>query len=102
MFKEKLGDSKEVYIHNMVVKSEKAEDHLHDLEEDFRILDEYNMKLNPAKCHFGGESREITRVHGHEKRDWSQPETNQGSDQPQSPVISQRHSKTNRESSSAE
>ena len=43
----------EVYIDDMVVKSKKAEDHLRDLKEAFRILDEYNMKLNPAKCHFG-------------------------------------------------
>ena len=53
MFKDKLGDTMEVYIDDMVVKSKKAEDHLHDLEEAFRILDEYNMKLNPTKCHFG-------------------------------------------------
>ena len=37
----------------MVVKSKKAEDHLRDLEEAFKILDEYNMKLNPTKCVFG-------------------------------------------------
>ena len=53
MFKDKLGDTMEVYIDDMVVKSKKAEDHLHDLEDAFRILNEYNMKLNPAKCHFG-------------------------------------------------
>jgi hypothetical protein len=46
MFKDKLGDTMEVYIDDMVVKSKKAEDHLRDLEEAFRILDEYNMKLN--------------------------------------------------------
>ncbi|KAL4581685.1 hypothetical protein LXL04_006212 [Taraxacum kok-saghyz] len=53
MFKDKLGDTMEVYIDDMVVKSKKVEDHLRDLEDAFRILDEYNMKLNPAKCHFG-------------------------------------------------
>ena len=51
MFKDKLGDTMEVYIDDMVVKSKKPEDHLRDLEEVFRILDEYNMKLNLAKCH---------------------------------------------------
>ncbi|KAI3810642.1 hypothetical protein L1987_20263 [Smallanthus sonchifolius] len=43
----------EVYIDDMVVKSKKAEDYLRDLREAFDILDQYNMKLNPSKCHFG-------------------------------------------------
>ncbi|KAI3695247.1 hypothetical protein L1987_78239 [Smallanthus sonchifolius] len=53
MFKEKLGDNMEVYIDDMAVKSKKAEDHLRDLRDAFDILDQYNMKLNPFKCHFG-------------------------------------------------
>ncbi|KAK9071857.1 hypothetical protein SSX86_008287 [Deinandra increscens subsp. villosa] len=53
MFKEQLGDTMEVYIDDMVVKSKKAEDHVRDLQTAFDILDQYNMKLNPSKCHFG-------------------------------------------------
>ncbi|KAJ0433317.1 putative nucleotidyltransferase, Ribonuclease H [Helianthus annuus] len=53
MFKDQIGQTMEVYIDDMVVKSKKAEDHLRDLEEAFDILDKYNMKLNPSKCHFG-------------------------------------------------
>ncbi|KAD6796232.1 hypothetical protein E3N88_07128 [Mikania micrantha] len=53
MFKEKLGDTMEVYIDDMVVKSKITENHLKDLQESFDILDHYNMKLNPSKCHFG-------------------------------------------------
>ncbi|KAI3744713.1 hypothetical protein L1987_57804 [Smallanthus sonchifolius] len=52
MFKEKLGYTMEVYIDDMVVKSKGAEDHLRDIREAFDILDQYNMKLNPSKCHF--------------------------------------------------
>jgi len=52
MFKEKIGDTMEVYTDDMVIKSKKAENHLQDLKEAFDILDAYNMKLNPAKCHF--------------------------------------------------
>ncbi|KAK1406298.1 hypothetical protein QVD17_41591 [Tagetes erecta] len=52
MFKDQLGDTMEVYIDDMVVKSERKEDHLQDLEVAFNILDRYNMKLNPSKCHF--------------------------------------------------
>ena len=56
MDKDKLGDTMGVYIDDMVVKSMKPEDHLRDLKEAFDILDEYNMKLNPLKCHFGMKS----------------------------------------------
>ena len=53
MFKDQLGDTMEVYIDDMVVKSKQAKDHLKDLKVAFDILDKYNMKLNPAKCSFG-------------------------------------------------
>ncbi|KAK9053624.1 hypothetical protein SSX86_024698 [Deinandra increscens subsp. villosa] len=53
MFKDQLGDTMEVYIDDMVVKSKKTEDHPKDLQTAFDILDHYNMKLNPSKCHFG-------------------------------------------------
>ncbi|KAD6796206.1 hypothetical protein E3N88_07102 [Mikania micrantha] len=50
---DKLGDTMVVYIDDMVVKSKITKDHLRDLQESFDILDRYNMKLNPSKCHFG-------------------------------------------------
>ena len=53
MFKDKRGDTIEVYINDMVVKSKRYEDHLRDHEEVFDILDEYNMDMNPSKYHFG-------------------------------------------------
>ncbi|KAK9073810.1 hypothetical protein SSX86_006404 [Deinandra increscens subsp. villosa] len=53
MFKDQLGDTMEVYIDDMVVKSKKTEDHPRDLQTAFDILDHHNMKLNPSKCHFG-------------------------------------------------
>ncbi|XP_074278392.1 uncharacterized protein LOC141601983 [Silene latifolia] len=43
----------EVYIDDVVVKSKKVEDHVKDLEVAFKILEEFNMKLNPSKYHFG-------------------------------------------------
>jgi len=43
----------EVYIDDMLVKSLKKEDHVKHLEECFAILNQYQMKLNPAKCTFG-------------------------------------------------
>jgi len=40
----------EVYIDDMLVKSLKKKDHVKHLEECFEILNQYKMKLNPAKC----------------------------------------------------
>ncbi|KAI3719999.1 hypothetical protein L6452_20906 [Arctium lappa] len=53
MFKEHLGDTMEVYIDEMLVKSKHADDHIGHLKQSFDILREYKMKLNPTKCSFG-------------------------------------------------
>ena len=53
MFQKQIGTSMEVYIDDMLVKSDTAELHITHLTEAFQILKEYNMKLNPAKCAFG-------------------------------------------------
>ncbi|XP_026430802.1 uncharacterized protein LOC113327899 [Papaver somniferum] len=49
MFKDLIGKSMEVYIDDMVVKSEQKESHFLDLQKTFDILRQYHMKLNPAK-----------------------------------------------------
>ena len=43
----------DVYIDDLLVKSTTAVLHIAHLSEEFQILREYNMKLNPAKCSFG-------------------------------------------------
>ncbi|KAK4385515.1 Transposon Tf2-12 polyprotein [Sesamum angolense] len=53
MFQNQIGRNMEVYIDDMLVKSEKEQDHIKDLEECFQILATFGMKLNPAKCTFG-------------------------------------------------
>ena len=53
MFKEHLGRTMEVYIDDMLVKSEKSNDHISNLKQSFDILRKYHMKLNPTKCSFG-------------------------------------------------
>lgn len=58
MFAEKLGDTMEVYIDDMLVKSLHAKDHLAHLRDCFDTLNAYEMKLNPAKCTFGVTSGE--------------------------------------------
>nr|XP_033514679.1 uncharacterized protein LOC117279300 [Nicotiana tomentosiformis] len=43
----------EVYINDILVKSERKEDHIEHLREAFGKLRQYDMKLNPEKCAFG-------------------------------------------------
>lgn len=42
----------EVYVDDMLVKSNDVADHLDDLRETFVTLCKYKMKLNPTKCVF--------------------------------------------------
>ncbi|KAJ9544284.1 hypothetical protein OSB04_023991 [Centaurea solstitialis] len=53
MFKEHLGRTMEVYIDDMLVKSERSINHVAHLKQSFNILRQYKMKLNPTKCSFG-------------------------------------------------
>ena len=43
----------EVYVDDMLVKSQDEGRHLDDLQEIFDTLRQYHMKLNPTKCAFG-------------------------------------------------
>ncbi|RVW99982.1 Transposon Ty3-I Gag-Pol polyprotein [Vitis vinifera] len=45
--------SVEVYIDDIVVKSKTREQHILHLQQVFRLLRKYGMKLNPSKCAFG-------------------------------------------------
>ncbi|GKV04476.1 hypothetical protein SLEP1_g16631 [Rubroshorea leprosula] len=56
VFRAQIGKNLEVYVDDIVVKSQKAEDHLADLDETFNNLRKNKMRLNPAKCIFGVES----------------------------------------------
>ena len=53
MFRPQIGRNVEVYVDDMLVKSQGEEIHLDDLQETFDTLRQYNMKLNPSKCAFG-------------------------------------------------
>ena len=52
MFKSLLGNTMEVYIDDMLVKSKELSDHDEHLQEAFEPLRAYGMKLNPSKCAF--------------------------------------------------
>ena len=53
MFATQIGRNVQVYVDDMLVKSQQEEDHLKDLKETFDTLRFYNIKLNPGKCTFG-------------------------------------------------
>ena len=52
MFHNQVGQNIEVYVDDMLVKSQQTVDHLTNLEETFDTLRKYNIKLNPSKCDF--------------------------------------------------
>ena len=49
----------EVYVDGMLVKSKLTRDHIQDLDQMFKVLCKYQMKLNPLKCAFGVASRKF-------------------------------------------
>ena len=49
IFKPLIGQTVEVYIDDIVVKSKTRSEHALHLEETFCLMKVYNMKLNPAK-----------------------------------------------------
>ena len=53
MFVHQIGRNVQVYVDDMLVKSQCEDDHLDDLRETLDTLRSYNMKLNLNKCAFG-------------------------------------------------
>ena len=52
MFAHQIERNVQVYVDDMLVKSQKEDDYLDDLKETFDTLCSYNMKLNSSKCVF--------------------------------------------------
>ena len=61
IFKPLIDQTIEVYIDDIVVKSETRAKHIQHLEEAFRLMQTYNMKLNLAKCAFGISAEKFLR-----------------------------------------
>ncbi|KAL2249921.1 UNVERIFIED_CONTAM: Retrovirus-related Pol polyprotein from transposon opus [Sesamum indicum] len=53
MFAQQIGKTMEVYVDDMLVKSQQPDEHLEHLKIAFAIMREHGMKLNPSKCTFG-------------------------------------------------
>ena len=63
MFSHQIERNVEVYVDDMLEKSNDETDHLDDLRETFNTLRKYKMKLNLTKCLFCL-IREILEIHG--------------------------------------
>ncbi|CAL9011062.1 unnamed protein product [Prunus brigantina] len=48
-----IGNTMEVYVNDMLVKSRTTDQHIPNLSAMFTILKQYKMRLNPTKCAFG-------------------------------------------------
>jgi len=53
LFKPLIGQTMEVHVDDMIVKSKNKGDHGGDMRKTFDILRAFSMKLNPKKCVFG-------------------------------------------------
>ncbi|KAI5337749.1 hypothetical protein L3X38_017020 [Prunus dulcis] len=53
LFAPLIGNTMEVYVDDMLVKSRTADKHIPNLSAMFAILKQYKMRLNPTKCGFG-------------------------------------------------
>ncbi|KAI5323426.1 hypothetical protein L3X38_032498 [Prunus dulcis] len=54
LFTPLIGNTMEVYVDDMLVKSRTADQHIPNLSATFTILKQYKMRLNPTKCAFRG------------------------------------------------
>ena len=61
MFRLQIGRNLEVYVDDMLVKSQDEGKHLDDMQETFDTLRQYHIKLNPSKCAFGVSSGKLKR-----------------------------------------
>ncbi|GJY69221.1 reverse transcriptase domain-containing protein [Tanacetum coccineum] len=54
-FHKQIRRNLKVYVDDLVIKSHTEDEIVRDIEETFKTLREFNMKLNPKKCTFGVE-----------------------------------------------
>ena len=62
IFHDMIGKYIEVYIDDIVVKSQDFDEHLKNLEKDFIRMRKHQLKMNPLKCAFGITDRKSTRL----------------------------------------
>ena len=61
LFHDMMHKEIEVYVDDMIAKSQGEDDHVVDLRKLFERLRKFQLKLNPTKCTFGAISRKLLR-----------------------------------------
>ena len=64
----------EVYIDNMITKSQETHQHPEDLRQTFQVIRENQMRLNPTKCAFRVAARKFLGFMVHERGIKANPE----------------------------
>ena len=59
LFYDMIHHEIEVYVDDMIARSQSEEEHLHHLSKLFKRLKKYKLKLNPNKCTFRVRSRKL-------------------------------------------
>ena len=59
LFHDMMHKEIEVYVDDLIAKSQKDESHVENLQKLFKWLRKFQLKLNPAKCTFGTTSRKL-------------------------------------------
>lgn len=62
IFHDSVGNSMEVYIDDVVIKSVDMHQHLADLEKDLQKMRVHGLKINPARCALGVSTRHFLRL----------------------------------------
>ena len=61
VFAKQIRQNMKVYVDDILIKSNKPQQHQKNLEETFKTLLWYNMRLNPKKCAFSVKARKFLR-----------------------------------------
>ena len=67
LFKQQIRRSMEVYIDDMITKSQMTDQHPEDLRQTFQVIRENQMRLNLAKCAFEVAAGKFLRFMVHER-----------------------------------
>ena len=59
LFHDMMHKEIEVYVDDLIAKSQKDESHVENLQKLFKRLRKFQLKLNPAKCTFGATSGKL-------------------------------------------
>ena len=59
LFHDMIHHAIEVYVDDMIARSQTEEDHLNHLHKLFKMLNKYKLRLNPNKCIFGVRSGKL-------------------------------------------